>query len=170
MSADHPHPVIVGGRLRLRPSTSDDLDLLASWFARREVYRYWGGKLLSRDVVAAKFTGARCPRVESFIVDLDRRPIGYIQYHLEGPGDAGLDMVLLPEARDQGWGPTAARMLIQHLKHDRGWHHITVDPLQDNGRAIRAWEKAGFRFERAWPDHPDGPAILMRLAASPADQ
>jgi aminoglycoside 6'-N-acetyltransferase len=142
------------------------MELLATWFATRDIYRYWGGQPLPRDEVAAKFTGARCPRVESFIVDLDQRPIGYIQYHLEGPGDAGLDMVLIPAARDHGWGPRAARMLIEHLKHDRGWHDITVDPLQDNGRAIRAWEKAGFRVERKWDDHPDGPSLLMRLPQS----
>lgn len=75
-------------------------------------------------------------------------------------------MILVPEARDQGWGPRAARMLIEYLKRERGWHDITVDPAQGNGRAIRAWEKAGFRIQRRWDDHPDGPAVLMRLSDS----
>ena len=75
-------------------------------------------------------------------------------------------MVLVPDARNQGWGPTAARLLIEHLKRDRGWHDITVDPMQHNERAIRAWKKAGFRVERRWDDHPDGPAFLMRLTDS----
>jgi len=131
-----------------------------------DVYRWWGGKPLPRGDVARKYTGRRCPQVESFIVDLDRRPIGYIQYHLEGPGQAGLDMMLVPDARHEGWGPKAARLLVDHLRRDRGWQDITVDPASDNRRAIRAWEKAGFRFDRKWDDHPDGPAILMRLADS----
>jgi len=160
---DHRHPTLDAGELRLRPSTHRDLDLLAEWFAAPEMYRWWGGRPLLRDEVAAKYTGRRCPRVESFIVELRDEPIGYIQYHLEGPGDAGLDMMLVPSARDHGLGPIAARLLIEHLVRDRRWHHFTVDPAQDNGRAIRAWEKAGFRVERPWADHPDGPALLMRL-------
>lgn len=81
----HAHPVLSDGSLTLRPSTDQDLDLLAEWFADPEVFRWWGGRALARDDVAAKYTGRRCPRVESFIVDLDKRSIGYIQYHLEGP-------------------------------------------------------------------------------------
>ena len=163
-AAPHPHPVLSDGELSLRPSTDHDLDLLAEWFGDPEVFRWWGGRPLTRDDVAAKYTGRRCPRVESFIVDLGRRPIGYIQYHLDGPGEAGLDLMLVPDARNQGLGPRAARMLIEHLKRDRGWHYITVDPSQDNPRAIRAWEKTGFQVERRWDDHPDGPAVLMRLS------
>jgi aminoglycoside 6'-N-acetyltransferase len=72
-------------------------------------------------------------------------------------------MMLLPGSRGSGIGPRAARLLIAHLRSARGWKDITVDPAQDNARAIRAWEKAGFAIEGDWPDHPDGPALLMRL-------
>jgi RimJ/RimL family protein N-acetyltransferase len=112
--------------------------------------------------------GRRCPRVESYIVELEAQPIGYIQYHLEGPGQAGLDMMLLPAFRDRGLGPRAARVMVAHLQQAFGWTDITVDPAQDNPRAIRAWAKAGFVIEREWPDHPDGPAVLMRLAPDAA--
>jgi RimJ/RimL family protein N-acetyltransferase len=54
--------------------------------------------------------------------------------------------------------------MVAHLRLAFGWADITVDPAQENPRAIRAWEKAGFVIEREWPDHPDGPALLMRLA------
>lgn len=160
---NHQHPVLEEGDLRLRPSSPDDLDQLARWFADPEVYRWWGGRPISREVVALKYVGRRCPRVESFIVELGARAIGYIQYHLEGPGQAGLDMMLLPGFRDLGLGPRAARMLVEHLASARDWTDITVDPAVGNGRAIRAWEKAGFVIDVEWPDHPDGPALLMRL-------
>lgn len=160
---DHPHPLLEEGALSLRPSIEDDLDRLEQWFADPEVYRWWGGRPLSRETVAAKYIGRRCPRVESFIVEFTGQQIGYIHYHLEGPGDAGLDMMLLPDFRDRGLGPRAARMLLAHLADARGWTDITVDPAIDNARAIRGWEKAGFVIQREWPDHPDGPALLMRL-------
>jgi aminoglycoside 6'-N-acetyltransferase len=166
---DHEHPVLLAGDLSLRPATPDDLDRLAGWFAEPENYRWWGGVPKQREEVAEKYIGRRCPRVESFLIQLADEPIGYIQYHLEGPGQAGLDMMLTPAWRDRGIGPCAARLLIRHLVLDRGWTDITVDPAEHNRRAIRAWEKAGFGFDRDWPDHPNGPAILMRLAALPAD-
>lgn len=161
----HSHPVLRDGLLTLRPTNGDDLDLLAQWFADPEVFRWWGGQPLSREEVAAKYTGRRCPRVESHIVELQGQPIGYIQYYVEG-GQAGLDMMLLPEFRDRGLGPTVARVMVAHLQSTFGWTNITVDPSQDNPRAIRHWQKAGFEIEREWPDHPDGPAILMRLGGA----
>lgn len=97
-----------------------------------------GAVALSRDAVAAKYTGRRCPRVESYIVEFEGRAIGYVQYHLEGPGQAGLDMMLLPEFRHRGLGPKVARVMVGHLRSAFGWTDITVDPAQDNGRAIRA--------------------------------
>lgn len=168
----HVHPVIRDGSLTLRPCNEDDLDLLAQWFADPAVFRWWGGEPLTREEVAAKYTGRRCPRVESHIVELRGQAIGYIQYHLEGPGQAGLDMVLLPEFRDRGFGPQVARAMVAHLQSTFGWTDITVDPSLDNPRAIRHWQKAGFEIEREWPDHPDGPAVLMRLGgprSSPDD-
>ena len=55
-------------------------------------------------------------------------------------------------------------MLIAHLRTARGRTDITVDPASGNARAIRAWQKAGFHVDQEWPDHPDGPALLMRHA------
>jgi RimJ/RimL family protein N-acetyltransferase len=122
---------------------------------------------LDRDEVAAKYVGRWCPRVESFVVERDGEAIGYIQYHLEGPGHAGLDMLLLPAYRDRGLGPAVARLLIKFLRTTRGWTDLTVDPARDNPRPIRAWQKAGFAIEREWPDHPDGSALLMRFRVEP---
>jgi aminoglycoside 6'-N-acetyltransferase len=163
-AADHPHPFLQDGELSVRPSAAEDLDLLSGWFTDAAMYRWWGGRPLGRETVAQKYVGRRCPRVESFIIEREGEPIGYIQYHLEGPAQAGLDMILIPVFRERGIGPRVARLLLDHLVEVRGWTDITVDPARHNERAIRAWQKAGFTFDRDWPDHPDGPAVLMRLS------
>ena len=41
-----------------------------------------------------------------------------------------------------------------------GTPRVVIDPDPANARAIRAYEKAGFRRERI-VDTPDGPALLM---------
>lgn len=35
--------------------------------------------------------------------------------------------------------------MLRHLVHDRGHHRVTIDPALENERAIRSYEKAGFR-------------------------
>jgi aminoglycoside 6'-N-acetyltransferase len=118
-------------------------------------------------------------------------PVGYLQYWLgdEGPhanADApivastasgaatdtaterptgGIDMFLIPSAREQGLGSDAARAMVRYLLAVLGWRRVTVDPAADNARAIRAWQKAGFVFECDWPDHPDEPAVLLAINA-----
>lgn len=153
--------ILIDGELSLRLAGAEDLDLLAAWFADPEVYGWWGGEPLSRETVATRYTGARRPTVESLIVEWSGRPIGYAQFHAENRWGGGLDMVLLPEFREQGIGSQAARLLVRHVRERLGWRRITVDPAVDNHRAIRAWEKAGFRVERIVPDDPEGPSLLM---------
>ena len=153
--------MIVGGRTCLRPATESDLDLLAGWFADPSFVEWWGGTPLSRDEVAAKYVGARSPGVESYVVEEEGQPIGYIQAWTDDGGrTGGIDLVLVPQRQGLGLGPDAGRALALDLA-GRGWTRITVDPALPNLRAIRAWEKAGFDVEGEWPNHPDGPSLCM---------
>ncbi|MEU6663366.1 GNAT family N-acetyltransferase [Streptomyces sp. NPDC046821] len=137
--------VLDGVLTRLVSTTEDDVDLLAQWFASSEFVEHWGGVPISRDEVAEKYAGRRRPRVESFLVLEQSTPVGYAQYWHAGVAEGGIDMVLGPEARGRGLGPDAARTLLAHLGGTLGWRRVTVDPVRGNARAVRAWEKAGFR-------------------------
>ena len=63
---------------------------------------------------------------------------------------------------DEGLGTAMVRQFTVRLMEDPAVTEIRVDPSPDNGRAIRCYEKAGFR-----PDGeittPDGPALMMVL-------
>lgn len=148
--------MIEGERTRLRPATPADLDLLEAWFGEPEVYAHWGGKPLGRDEIEAKYTGARSPSVESFIVEAEGAPAGYIQYHDEG----GIDIFLEPRARGRGLGADAVDALVHHLMDEQRWRRVTVDPLLTNPRAIAFWFRTGFRPVGGLQT-PDGPAMLM---------
>jgi aminoglycoside 6'-N-acetyltransferase len=153
--------VIRGRRTELRPASESDLELLADWFSNPVFVEWWGGRPLPRNEVAEKYVGRRAPAVESYIVQADGDEIGYIQAWTDDGGrSGGIDLVLVPERQGLGFGPDAGRALAEALV-TRGWNPVTVDPALPNLRAIRAWEKAGFEPEREWPDHPDGPALLM---------
>jgi aminoglycoside 6'-N-acetyltransferase len=163
------NPSIRGERTVLRLSTPDDVDLLTGWLADPEVYRWWGGVPVPREQVEEKYIGQRRPEVETFIVEATGEPIGFLQYWQGNPTSGGIDMFLIPSKRGQGLGPDAARAIVRYLLDELGWQRVTVDPSADNAGAIRAWTRAGFRFEREWPDAADGPAILMAIEAGPEE-
>lgn len=153
--------VLDGVLTRLVSTTEDDVDLLAQWFASPDFVEHWGGVPMSRDEVADKYTGRRRPRVQSFLVLAQGRPVGYAQYWQADVAEGGIDMVVVPEARGQGLGPDAARALLAHLGGNLAWRRVTVDPLKGNVRAVRAWEKAGFR-----PVANQGEHLLMEFRFS----
>jgi aminoglycoside 6'-N-acetyltransferase len=45
----------------------------------------------------------------------------------------------------RGLGTDAVRTLARYLLEVRGHHRLTIDPAADNARAIRTYEKVGFR-------------------------
>ena len=156
--------MIRGERTSLRPATDDDLDLLAGWLADPEVYRWWEGRPLSREEVADLYTGRRRPEVEPFVIEAEGLAVGYLQCWRGTETSGGIDLFLVPEARGRGLGPDAARAASSFLLDQRGWTEVTVDPVVDNLRAIRAFERAGFTPEGEELDDETGERVLRMVA------
>ena len=153
----------IRGRLTaVRPATDDDVDLLVSWHADPDVSRYWDGETFDHDEVRERLER---PDVDAFVVEADGEPIGYLQawWEEDDPNRGGIDMFLVPSARGRGLGPDAARALVRHLREDRGWTQVTVDPYAWNEAAIAAWRKAGFVELEERPADEEHPAswVLM---------
>jgi RimJ/RimL family protein N-acetyltransferase len=57
--------------------------------------------------------------------------------------------IFLGEVRhqSQGYGQQAIRLLLRHAFHDLGLQRVYLTVLDDNPRAIRAYEKCGFTVE-----------------------
>jgi aminoglycoside 6'-N-acetyltransferase len=159
----------VGLRLRgeltvVRAATAGDADLLVAWHADPEVARYWDGEAFTREEMLDRLARAD---VDPFVVEADGEPVGYLQAWHEGDdAEGGIDMFLIPGARGRGLGPDAARTLTRHLRDDRGWRRVTVDPYLWNEAAIRAWRRAGFVDvgERDPDDEHTSRWLLMELA------
>jgi aminoglycoside 6'-N-acetyltransferase len=133
----------------LRRAAEEDADLLVRWHADPDVARYWDDEVFTRDEMLERL---RRPDVEAFVIEEGADPVGYLQVWVEGD-EGGLDMFLVPAARGRGLGPDAARAIALHLRSDRGWSRVTVDPYLWNAVAMRAWRRAGFRdVEEREPD------------------
>ena len=124
------------------------------------------------------------PGLRQFVAVLDGEAIGYVQSyqavagHDEGwwlkvndPGVHGIDLFLADATKlGQGLGTRLVRAFVAHLFADPRVTRVQADPSPANSRAIRCYEKAGFRRVREIVT-PDGPALLMhrdRTTALPA--
>lgn len=147
----------------MRPTRPDDLSLLLAWHSDPDVYRFWDRRPLTEEEITHKYLGDRLPDVRCFIIESPPgHSVGFIQHaDLDQPGEVGIDMFLVPNARGKGLGPRVASHLARHMLAN-GAARVTVDPLLSNPRAIRAWEKAGFKEQSPIESGDHGePAVLM---------
>lgn len=148
-------------RIGFRPLTTADLPLLAQWLETPHWRRWWGEPETElaqiRDMVEGRDT------TEPYLFTLDGREAGYIQlwrvadnrtpdlvadhpWLAELPAEAvGVDLSIgREEDLSRGIGTAALTAFVAQLRA-RGHQRIVIDPDADNGRACRAYEKAGFR-------------------------
>jgi aminoglycoside 6'-N-acetyltransferase len=160
-----------GSRVVLRPTEPADATELSAILATPEVARWWPSFDLER--VEKELTGLD-EDVEVYAILLDGRIVGAIQSHEESDPEfrhAGIDLFIAPDHQGAGLGPDAIGTLARYLIEQRGHHRLTIDPAAANERAIRAYEKVGFRtvgLLRRYQAFPDGTwqdGRLMELLA-----
>ncbi len=113
-----------------------------------------------------------------FAVEHEGEVIGLAQIYEEPDPDnrhAGIDLFLGSPYQRQGLGTDTVRTLARHLVRERGHHRLVIDPVVENERAIRCYERVGFkpvgimrRYERGgdgvWRDN-----LLLDLLAEELD-
>jgi aminoglycoside 6'-N-acetyltransferase len=136
-------PELHGEHVVLRPIAEADRATLRDVLAEPEVRRWWGPEDLET-AVADLYDGD----AHGFAILLREEIVGYIQYAEENEPDyrhAGIDVFLGTDGRGRGLGPDAIRTLARYLFEERGHHRLTIDPAASNERAIRAYERVGFK-------------------------
>ena len=149
--------------------------MLHEWLTRPHVAEWWGA-LPTLSELATEYgplIDGSVPH-ECFLALVDGREIGFIQSyvpaecHDEGwwldehdPGVRGIDQFLADgNELGRGVGTAMIRAFLAQLFTDPAVTHVQTDPDPSNRRAIRCYEKAGFRAVREI-DTPDGRALLM---------
>jgi aminoglycoside 6'-N-acetyltransferase len=164
---------LVGRSVVLVPVGPDHVDALARIVDEPSVARWWNyapeafrAGLLDRDPAETAF---------AILAASDRSIIGFIQVTEElepGYRHAAIDLFVATHQQGRGVGPEAIRLVARWLIEGRGHHRITIDPAVANARAIRAYEKVGFRpvgILREYERGPDGTwrdGLLMDLLAA----
>lgn len=150
--------------LSFRRLERSDFPVLQRWLASPHVAAWWK-ESLDLAGMEAKY-GPRVDGTEPthvFIVEQDGERIGWIQWYLwadypeharqlgAAPSSAGIDFAI-GELRltGLGLGPAIIReFLEQFVFSNPTVSAVIADPEESNLRSLRAFEKAGFRVERA---------------------
>lgn len=163
-------PTLRSERLVLRALEASDLDELHRILAEPAVARWW--RLHDR------------PSLEDWLADdgvtrwavvADGAVVGKAQAYEERDPEyrhAGIDLFLDPRLHRRGLGGETVRVVARWLLEERGHHRLVIDPAGENERAIRCYERVGFRrvgvLRRYWHDHVRGEwadGLLLDLLA-----
>jgi len=133
---------IHGERVVLEPVRPEHAERLRALRSTPEVARWWepapdGWPLAAERDVHEKFT-----------ITVEGEVAGFVQFFEEPDPDArhaDVDIFLGPDHQDRGIGTEAMRVLVRHLIQEGGHHRVTLTTSPANERAIRAYEKVGFR-------------------------
>lgn len=150
--------------------------MLHAWLRRPHVAEWWvGDEGLSLEDAKAQYLPRvmAAERVTPYIAMFDGQPIGYAQSYVvlgsgggwwedeTDPGARGIDQFLSEASMlGQGLGTSLVMALLELLFRDSAVTKVQTDPDPTNLRAIRCYEKAGFRSVRTILT-PDGLALYM---------
>ena len=165
---------LTGERVALRPITAGDLDDVLAAIRGPGVAPWWvtaGEEAVREELLAT-------PGTTAFAIEVGGAFAGMVMCSEVLDPDyrsAGIDIFLADAFQGHGYGPEAIRVLARHL-FASGHHRLTIDPAVANARAIRAYEKVGFRrvgVMREYERGPDGAwrdGLLMDLLARELEQ
>ncbi len=154
---------LAGERVRLRPLRDDDLDRRVEWLADSETHELFTGGRPSR--MYRRFDAERWREsLEAdrhaivFAIDTcDGRHIGDIDLHaINRPGRTAKLTVLVGDksAWNCGFGTDAVRTVLRYAFADLGLEQVKLRVFNFNERAVRCYEKCGFKRTGDAADEP----------------
>ena len=157
---------LLRNNILIRDFTLDDLPLMLRWLTNPIVLEFYGGRDIhyTMETLAADYPVA-IPDGFRIIFEYDGIPIGYGQiyrvtetlnngygYPVAGRTVYAMDQFIgEPRYWSKGIGTTYLRTITDYLKTHLKADAILVDPHKSNPRAIRAYEKSGFRIIKSLP-------------------
>ena len=157
-------------QVTLRPATRGDWDLIRRWLARPDIEEWWGPLSATEAEVNIALGSAHAI---CRIIEAGGKPVGYahaidatvwgadLPQELE-PGTWDLDLFIASEEhRGKGVGQAALALLKEEVFATTLAVAVCIFASVRNERAVRAYEKAGFRWKQVWHDPLTGPEWFM---------
>ena len=166
------------------PMREDDTPMLRSWLLEPHVRRWWDDDPEEHDYPEGTIRDwmeairGQDP-TDMFVIQLDGRPNGVIQsYRIDDHPDYLVQLGGLPEPAfgvdifiadraliGKGHGPALLREFLRFASDRYGLDYCVIGPTKTNVAAIRAYEKAGFRYLKEYreDDTRDPPHVLLEI-------
>lgn len=143
-------PILTGPRIGLRPCREPDLPRLLEILREPAVASHWSeaDDAFDRQELLSGDDPDGDERITTFVIVLEDEVIGWIAGWEKLHRDyrhAGVDLFVTTPRQGKGYGTEAVRLVCTFLFEVREHHRITIDPAADNLRAIRSYEKVGFK-------------------------
>lgn len=155
--------------IRIRSLTDADFSLLLKWLTDERVLEFYEGrdKTYTIETIKEHFSEEWEDEVLRVIIEYQGKPIGYGQiykmydelydnYHYPRSSEIvyGMDQFIgESDYWSKGIGTKYTKMIFDFLKKERNVNAVILDPHQDNLRAIKMYQKAGFRIIEDLPKH-----------------
>jgi aminoglycoside 6'-N-acetyltransferase len=163
-----PKALLKNGRLRVRKLLDEDSHLLLEWLSNPVLLQFYEGR--DRDIGPLEIRNMYLTKqgnpLTGCVVEWDGRPIGFTQFYRLDDGEKtryrypiteriyGMDQFIGdPTCWDKGIGTFLVKSMAAYLCRSMKADRVVMDPQADNARAIRCYEKSGFRKIRALPRH-----------------
>jgi len=157
-----------------RPLTASDFPLLHEWLHRPHVAEWWSEPQTLAEIEEELSADIASSVIFPHLALLEGEPVGFIQWYdvmradpehwwkdETDPGARGVDQFLANASQlGRGLGTQMVAEFVARLFRDPSVTKVQTDPDPRNARAIRAYEKVGFRGVGEVVT-PDGPALLM---------
>ncbi len=170
---------LVGEGVELRRHSRENYPLYARWYGDEEIWRLtsWTAEPMRQAAVEKLFEDReKSATDDSFAIhrESEEEPIGVISLTNIKEAEASADLSVIvgeAEARDQGLGTEAIRLILSYAFEDLGLNTVALSVFDFNEAAIHTYENLGFEREgrmreaiRREDRFHD--AILMRILAS----
>jgi len=144
------------------PFAPAHIPLLSRWLMAPHVHPWWNPEIEWTPGRVEERYLPRCSpesRIKAYVILLNGRPIGYIQHYdchkvtrQDKPANlpeslAAFDMLIgEKEHTGRGIGSQALKLFLE-IYSDPHYEYTFVDPDSKNIAAVRAYEKAGFKWQ-----------------------
>ncbi len=155
--------------IKIRTLIESDYKLLYKWLIDERVLEFYEGrdKKYTKEKIVEHFSEEWEDEVIRVIIEYQGKPIGYGQiykmynelyedYHYPKSSEVvyGMDQFIgEPEYWSKGIGTKYTKMVFDFLRKEKGADAVILDPHQNNLRAIKSYQKAGFRIIGYLPKH-----------------
>ena len=149
-------PFLIGDRIVLRPLGAEDVDRCMRWINDSEIQARIGrrhpmGRVQEEEWLAGQYKCDDHLNLAIVVKDGDRH-IGNCGFNRIDFINRNAEFGILIGERDAwgcGYGPEAARLILQYGFEELGFHRIGLGVFAFNERAIRAYKRVGFVREGA---------------------